>query len=138
MGRVKLDQEILGLSNLFERETRARVMDCFRDGDAIFFIVAAGQIGKAIGKGGVNIKKLQNSTGKKIRIIEYQDKVESFVKNVIYPVNVQEIVLEGNTLFIRDSSKKTKSLLIGRNGINLQRIKRAVQRFYTVDEVKVE
>ena len=137
MGRVKLDSEVLGLSSICEKITKARVKDCFRDEEVLFVVVAKGQMGKAIGKGGSNIKKLQREIGKKIKIVEYDDKVEKFVKNVIYPVVAEQILLEEGVVIIRDSSRKTKSLLIGRNGSNLQRVKRAVQRFFAVD-VKVE
>ena len=94
-------------------------------------------MGKAIGKGGANIKKIQTELGKKIRIIEFRDNMIDFVKNVIYPLKVAEVVEEENIVYIKDPNKKTKSLLIGRDGKNLKLINRAVKRFFSVDDVKV-
>jgi transcription termination/antitermination protein NusA len=139
MARVKLDQETLGLSSLMERITGARVKDCFRDDadETIYFIVEIGQLGKAVGKGGVNIKRVQREFNKKIKVIEFRSNVASFIKNIIYPLKVEEILQEDNIIFIKESSKKTKSLLIGREGKNLKLINRAVKRFFDVNEVKV-
>ncbi len=137
MARLKLDQDSLGLSSLFERLTKVRVKDCFRSEDTVYFVVAAGDAGKAIGKGAANIKKVQSSLGKKIRVIEYRDNVCSFVKNLIYPLTVEEIVEEDGGVVLRDSNYGIKSKLIGRNHKNLQILNRAVQRFFN-KEVKVE
>ncbi len=132
----KLDQETLGLSSVMERITHARVLDCFKENDAIYFVVAAGEMGKALGKGAINIKILEREIGKRVRVIEHREKVEDFVRSVIYPLKVEDVVLQGEVVEIRDNDKKTKSLLIGRDSKNLNFINLAVKRFFSV-EVKV-
>ncbi len=136
MTRLKLDQDDLALSSVIERVTGAQVKDCFKDEETLFVIVAPGEVGRAVGRNGENIHRLQAELGKRIKVIEYQDQAAAFVRKVIYPLNVQEIREEELTLIIRDSNKKTKSLLIGRDGRNLRNINRAVQRFFN-KEVKV-
>ena len=137
LARVKLDQQLLGLSTIFERLSKARVKDCFKFEETIYFVVATGEMGKAVGKGGSTIKRISQELGKKIRIIEYRDNVASFVRNVIYPLKVEEIIEEDGNLLIKDSNKKIRSLLIGRDGKNLALLDRAVKRFFNVSEVKV-
>ena len=137
MNRVKLDSEVLGLSSLMERMTGTHVKDCFRGEDSIYFIVSPGELGKAIGKGGVTVKRVQEEFGKKIRVIEYNEDLTAFVRNVIYPLAVEEVVVDEKAVILKDNSKKTKSLLIGRGGKNLELINRAVKRFFS-KEVKVE
>jgi len=122
--RLILDQETLGLASLLERRTQVEVKDCFREQDIIYFVVASGQIGKALGKGGRTIQKVQQQIGKRVKVIEYSDKVEEFVKNVILPLTVEQVIQEKGIL------------LIGRDGRNLSIINRAVRRFFAV-EVKV-
>ncbi|HLD80173.1 MAG TPA: NusA-like transcription termination signal-binding factor [Candidatus Nanoarchaeia archaeon] len=137
MTRLILDQESMGLSLLMERVTRAKVKDCFTDEEGtIFFVVASGEAGKAIGKGASNIKRLQQELQRKIRVIEYSDDVVGFVKNIIYPHRVQSIKEESEAVIINETNKKAKSLLIGRQGRNLKLINRAVKRFFNL-EVKV-
>lgn len=127
----------MGLSSLMERITKAKVKDCFTDEEGgIFFVVAPGEIGKAIGKGASNIKRLQQELQRKIRIIEYNDNVIEFVKNIIYPLHVQSITEEQGVIIIKETNKKAKSLLIGRQGRNLKLIDRAVKRFFQ-HEIKV-
>lgn len=131
MTRVILNQEIMGLSSLMERTTKAKVKDCFTDEEGtIFFVVAPGDLGKAIGKGASNIKRLQQELQRKIRVIEYSDQVVEFVKNIIYPLRVQSITEENGAVIIKETNKKAKSLLIGRQGRNLKLINRAVKRFF--------
>lgn len=137
MARIKLDQESLGLSLILERIAHVRVKDSFVFNDIAYFIVHEGQVGKAIGKGAINLKKVQHQIQKKVRVIEYNDDVKKFAANVISPVRVEEILQENEVLIIRDSNKKTKGLLFGRDGKNLKMIERAVKRFFDV-VIKIE
>ena len=137
MVRVKLDRDALGLSSILERVTHAKVKDCFKEDGILYVIVATGDVGKAIGKGGVNIHRLQEELGSKIKIIEYKDSVADFIRTIIHPLKIEEVVEEGGHILLRDSNRKAKSLLIGRDGKQLQVINRAVQRFFS-KEVKVE
>ncbi len=137
MARLILNQEIMGLSSLMERITKAKVKDCFTDEEGtVFFVVAAGEVGKAIGKSGSNIKKMQQELQRKVRVIEYSSEVVEFVKNIIYPLRAQSITEEQNMVVIQETNRKAKSLLIGRQGRNLKLINRAVQRFFP-HQVKV-
>ena len=67
---MKFDIKLIGLINVFEKVTRSRVKDAFFDKDGILvFIVKQGEIGTAIGKKGVNVKKLSTVMKKKIKLI---------------------------------------------------------------------
>jgi transcription termination/antitermination protein NusA len=135
--RVKLNKETLGLSSFFERKTGALVKDCFLEQDTVFFVVSAGNLGRALGKGGSMIRKVQEQLKKKIRIIEYSPSASAFVKNIIYPVKVQAIVEGDGQILIKDEDRKKKGQIIGRSGSNLEFINKVVGRFFDM-EVKVE
>lgn len=135
--RLKLNQNDLELSSLMEKLTNSRVKDCFTDEETVYIIVAPGQIGKVLGKGGENIRRVQKELGKRVKVIEFDEDAKKFVRNVISPIYVDDVSQEEGQLKIKDSSKKTKSLLIGRGGKNLNIINRAVKRFFSL-EVKVE
>ncbi len=137
MTRLILDQEIMGLSLLMEKITRAKVKDCFKDEEgAVYFVVSKEDFGKAVGKGGSNIRRVQQELGKRVRVIEYSENALDFVRNIIFPLRTQDIVEGEGLLVIKESNKKAKSLLIGRQGRNLKLINRAVKRFFNY-EVKV-
>lgn len=136
MVRVKLDQETLGLSSIMERRTGALVKDCFQDEDTVYFVVAPGELGKAIGKGAMHIKSISAELTKRVRVVEFNDHAVEFIKHLIYPLTVEKVTEEDDSFILQDSSKKTKGLLIGRNAKNLKFLNRAVQRFFN-KEVKV-
>ena len=136
MSRLKLDMDTLGLSSLLEKLAGVQVKDCFKEGETIYYVVGSGELGKALGRGGVIIHKLQDKLNQRVRVIEFQDNLLEFVKKVIYPLQPQQILEEENYIIIHDDSKKTKSLLIGRDGRNLKVINRAVQRFFN-KEVRI-
>jgi len=137
--RVKLDQESLGLSLLVERISKVQVKDCFKDdnNETIYVIVNKGELGKAIGKGGENIHRIQQELGKRVKMVEFKDDVTEFIRGFAYPLKLKEVVQEGNMVIVRDDDRKTKSLLIGRDAKNLKLLNRAVKRFFSVEEVKV-
>ncbi len=136
MNRLKLDQEVLGLCSIVERVTHARVIDGFKENEMYYFVVGTGEIGKAIGERGSNVQRFQQEFGKRVRMIEYNENIAQFVRNVIYPLKVERIEVKDKEVVLSDSNKKTKSLLIGRESKNLDMINRAVKRFFAVD-VKV-
>ncbi|MFA6461808.1 MAG: NusA-like transcription termination signal-binding factor [Candidatus Woesearchaeota archaeon] len=137
--RLRLDQDTLALSSILERIAKVRVKDCFKDdsNEMIYFVVDSGELGKAIGKGGVNIRILQTELNKRVRIIEYHDNVVDFIRGFIHPAEVAEVVQEDHIINIKDENRKTKSLLIGRDGKNLKLLNRAVKRFFNIEEVKI-
>ncbi len=137
MTRFKLDTADLQLSAFLERVTRVKVKDCFTERDVIYVIVPTGILGKFLGKGAINVKRLQQKLNKKIRAVEYNEDVTQFIKNFIMPLKVESVELHENEVLIKDSNKKTKSLLIGRESRNLQLLNRAVKRFFSVN-IKVE
>jgi transcription termination/antitermination protein NusA len=138
LARIKLSQDTLGLSLIFEKSSGVRVKDCFTDdGDMVYYIVGKNDIGKAVGRGGIHIKKIQKQLNKRVKVIAYADTVEKFIRNFVAPVQVHEIKLIDGKAIIEDPLKKTKGLLIGREGKNLQLLNRAVKRFFPVEEVEV-
>ncbi len=134
--KIVFNQELLGIMDIFGKITHVSVKDCFRDEDTLYFIVDKMDIGKAIGKGAENIKKIKQRLNKNVRVIAYGNNVVSFVKNFIYPTKVDDIAEEEGVVSIRSEDRKVKGLLVGRDGKNLKLINKAVKRFFDV-EVKV-
>ena len=71
MSKITYNAELLKIMMLFERITRAKLKDAFYDNNSLLtFIVAENEIGKAIGKKAVNVKKLERLLKRKIKIVE--------------------------------------------------------------------
>lgn len=70
---VTFSMETIGYINLFEKATNARVKDCLIEEGKLIFIVDQGEIGKAVGKNGANVKYLQEKLKKQIKVIEFNN-----------------------------------------------------------------
>jgi len=64
--KIKYTSELMGLMAIFQQVTRAKLKDCFFDSNSLLiFVVEPNELGKAIGKKAVNIKRLEKSFNKK-------------------------------------------------------------------------
>ena len=66
MARIKYNIDVMKYMSLFESLTGAKIKDCIVN-DTIIFIVHENEMGKAIGKHGSNIKRVENALKKKIK-----------------------------------------------------------------------
>ena len=122
--------------SLFESLTGAKVKDCIL-GDVVLFVVHENEMGKAIGKHASNIKRVENTLKKKIKLVEFNNDVSQFVQNLIYPLKAKEIKEEGMIVTIYGEDTRTKGLLIGRDRRNINSTNDIVKRYFKVEEVKV-
>ncbi|MBL7054784.1 NusA-like transcription termination signal-binding factor [Candidatus Woesearchaeota archaeon] len=136
MTRIKYDADLMNIIRLFENMTGAKLKDCISN-ERIVFIVEENEIGRAIGKHGVNIKRLENMLKKKIKVIEFSQNVLQFIKNLLYPLQVLNIENNDNIITITGPDTKTKGLIIGRNKQNLNNLISAVKRYFDVGDIRV-
>ncbi|MFH1590648.1 MAG: NusA-like transcription termination signal-binding factor [archaeon] len=138
MGRIRYDVNLMNYMSLFESVTRTRAKDCLVDRNKdLIFIVHEGQIGKAIGKGAVHIRRLTNLLKKKIRLIESASSPEDFLRNIVAPLQIVSVENQDGVLVVKGPDMKTKGLLMGRNLQNLRETESIVQRFFDIRSVKV-
>src|SRR3989338_5999077 len=122
--------------SIFESLTAANVKDCIVN-EQMLFIVNENDMGKAIGKQGSNVKRIENLVKKKIRLVEFNDDVVQFVQNLIYPIKAKEIKEEIGIVNIYCNDIKSKGMLIVRDRHNINFVNGVVKRHFDVEEVKV-
>ena len=132
----------MGFMALFDRFARVSLKDCFEDDNGLLtFVVAGSDVGKAVGKGAVTVRKLQDLLKRRVRIIGHYDDIIRFLQAVIYPLRVASIEEEtsedGPVYVLKSQDTKTKSLLIGRNAKNLRNTEVIVKRYFPLKELKV-
>ena len=134
--KITYDSDLIKVMNLFESLTNARIKDCLIDEERYVFIVEDQDVGKAIGKKGVNIRKLEGLLKKKIKIVGFAEDVKTFIKHLIFPIEAE---IEENEHIISLKSRDTKSrgILIGRNARNLKSLKEIVKRHFQFEDIKV-
>ncbi|HII71270.1 TPA: NusA-like transcription termination signal-binding factor [Candidatus Woesearchaeota archaeon] len=139
MTKIVYDQDTMQKMTLFEQLTRAKLKDFFDDPvqERLVFIVDKGELWKALGKKSVNVPKLMKAFGRKIKIVEFDDDLCQFIKNMAHPLKINDVSEEGGIVTIKHEDLQTKGLLIGRNAKNLRNLEKNVRRFFEVEEIKV-
>jgi N utilization substance protein A len=135
--KIKYDINLMKFISLFESITRAEVKDCFEIGERLVFVVKEGNIGKALGKGGSNVRRLEGMLKRKLRVIEFNSNLLRFIQNIIYPSKVKDIVEEDNIVTITPPDSETRGYLIGRGAVNLNATKDIVKRYFEITDIKV-
>ena len=140
---IKLSTDQMRLISLFQNVTKATARDCLDDEkqNRIIFVVNEGMMGLAIGKGGSNIKSLQNILKRNVELIEYFDDPIKFLKNILNPKLVNEIKLDtkpdgsSQATIIVDRGKK--GLVVGREGHNAEKARLFAKRYFDISSVLI-
>ena len=138
--KIKYDFSLMKFIAMFEQETRARIKDCFVDGktEGLVFVVEPGELGKAVGKQGIHVKKFEQKLKKKVRIVEFNPEKLQFIRNMILPLKLRNIEEnQDGIIIIEGGDMQTKGLLIGRAAQNLRNLEENVRRYYDIKEIKV-
>ena len=124
------------LMTLFESISGAKVKDAIAN-DKVTFVIEENDMGKAIGKNGMNIKKMEHMLKKRVKLVEFSNDVVQFVRNIIHPIEVQNIEYDNGIVTIKGKDTGTKSMLIGREHQNLNHTIDLVKRYFDVKGIKV-
>jgi N utilization substance protein A len=137
---LSFDAETLGYIRIFEERTGAGVKDCFESEGKLLFLVAPGEIPKAVGPAGAVIDRLKELLKKEIQVIEYSDDAETLVRNIFYAFGATkvEIAPKGNgrhaTVTV-DPAWKARA--IGKAGKNLKLARSVLMRHTDIHSVSV-
>jgi N utilization substance protein A len=141
--KIKLTSDELRLMSLFQSITSVTARDCVVDDkmDRVIFIVNKGQMGLAIGKGGMTIRQLQNVVTRKVELVEYSDDASDFVRNILNPQMVNEVKITQRT----DGSKqavvlvdaKRKGVVVGKEGRNAEKARLLAKRYFQISNVLI-
>lgn len=136
--KIVYDMATMQVMAHFERMTGARLKDCIVTEQVVFFIVEAGDAGKAIGPRGANVKRLEAALKKRVRVVEFTHELVSFIKNLVYPIDVKQVKEQDDgVVVITPPDLKSRGLLIGRNAQNLRAYESVLQRFFPIKELRV-
>ena len=140
---IKLSTDQIRLISLFQNVTKTTARDCLDDEkqNRIIFVVNEGKMGLAIGKGGSNMKSLQNILKRNVELVEYFDDPAKFLKNILNPKFVNEVKLDtkpdgsSQAIIIVDHGKK--GLVVGREGRNAEKARLFAKRYFDISSVLI-
>jgi len=135
---VKFDTETIRLITFFENFTGVSVKDCLIGDNCIYFIVEEGKVGIAIGKNGSSVKNVERMVGRSVKLLEFSNDLNVFVKKLIPQVNEIKVRNENGRVIVDIKvEKKNRALVIGRGGRNLKVFKKLLQRTHNINELIV-
>ncbi len=143
MTPVRLSMDDMQMIARYEQITGASAVDVIIDdeGDRIIIVVRQGQLGKAIGRGGTNVKAASDAFGRTIDIVELADSVEEFVKNALSPARVEKVKIvehrDGTRVATVTVKSEDRGIAIGRDGRNVSRARILAKRHYDLDNVTI-
>ena len=131
------------LMSLFQNVTKVTAHDCLDDEkqNKIIFVVNEGKMGLAIGKGGSNIKSLQNILKRNVELVEHFDDPIKFLKNILNSKLVNEVKLDtkqdGSSQATVIVDQGNKGLVVGREGRNAERARLFAKRYFDISNVQI-
>ncbi len=141
MPAIRLTDEELRYANLFSQITGITPLDTVIDQTygRIIFVVNKGCAPFAVGKGGVNIKKLRDLLGKDVEVVEAGDTPEELIKNSLYPARVVSVKItkmpSGEKIAMAVVHSNDKAIAIGKYGRNINRAKLLAKRYFDIDRI---
>ncbi len=138
LGRIRYDANLLKLMSFFEASTKAKLRDCFVDGNGLLvFVVESAQYGLAVGREGANVRRVEESLKRKVKIVEFSDDLATFVNGLIQPLKASSVDVAEGVVTIAPASASDRGLLIGRGGKNVHNFQTIVQRYFPIKELKI-
>ncbi len=131
---VQFDMATIKLIGLFQEVTGAHVKDTLETDAEVYFVVAEGEYGLAIGKGGAKIKSTERAIKKPIKIFEYSPDLETFVRNMI-PEAQHISIMDGDVRVKIGASDRAR--VIGKGGARAKSIGKFLERLHDVKSFKV-
>ena len=135
--KIVYDMGTMQIMAHFEQLTHARLKDCIVSETQVVFVIEPGDMGKAIGPRGAHVKRLEAALKRKVKMVEFAHELVSFIKNLVYPIDVKEVAEHDGIVVIVPPDLKSRGLLIGRNAQTLRAYEAVVQRFFPIKELRV-
>ncbi len=138
MSSVKITSDEIKYIALFENITGAITKDVIIDDDRLIFVVKEGDIGRAIGKRGINIKRAKDMLHRNIDIVEFADSEVEFIKNTLAPARIKSVSIsekKDRKVAIVNVEPKDRGIAIGKNGKNVARARLLAKRYLNIDDV---
>lgn len=137
--RVTLSDTALRHIALFEDVTGASAVDCLVGDERVCFLVAAGEMGDAIGPDGTTVAQVEERLGKRVSLVENADTPGLFVANALAPAVVHNVTISENssTVAYVEVDRADTGVAIGRDGETIETARRLVKRHFDIDGIEL-
>ncbi|WP_440988207.1 NusA-like transcription termination signal-binding factor [Haloarchaeobius baliensis] len=136
---VTLTDEALRILGLFEEVTGASGRDCLVEDDRVVVLVAAGDMGTAIGPGGQHVAEVEERLGRDVKLVEDADTAADFVANALAPAAVYHVTISenGDVVAYAEVDEADTGVAIGADGRNIDTARELAKRHFDVDDIQL-
>ncbi|NPA86963.1 MAG: NusA-like transcription termination signal-binding factor [Candidatus Diapherotrites archaeon] len=137
---MRLTTDQIRMMAAFESVTGVLARDCIFDDRSAVFVVDERSVGKAVGKKGQNVKKLQNLLNRRVEVIGYSDDPVRFLKNIFHPAHILAVnVIDKNGKKIArvHIDKESKRIFERKIESRMKIAKTLAKRYFNIDNVVV-
>ena len=137
---TKLEMQDIQYMNLFSKITKVQASNCFKYNSHIVFVVKAQNVMRAVGSNGINVKRLSERIGKKIKIApapRSERDIQRFTLSIVHPVQFKHIMNNGGDVTIQAGGIQPKAMLIGRESSKLNELKSILKQYFKVRSLKI-
>lgn len=127
------DTDTIRTITAFENITGTEVRDCVKN-DTIYFLVNPGKVAIAIGRNGQTIKTAEKMLNKAIKVLEWSENSEEFVRRLI--PQAQKIEINGQKAIVALDSRD-RGVVIGKEGSNIKILRELLERNSEIKELKI-
>lgn len=137
---VKFDTEAMRLISLFESITGVCPIDFMECDGTYIFLLRKDDMGLAIGRERRTIKIVERMMKRKVRVVEYSEDPETFIRNLFSPIEIRGISIvekDGKRIAYVEVRPDQRVMAIGRNGRRIEGINALIRRHHELERVVV-
>jgi len=138
---ITLTDEARRYISVVEEETDATVRDCVVEEsfERLLFVVKAGEMARAIGPGGENVRELEERLDREIKLVEDAENAEVFVANALAPAAVYNVTVSENddTVAYAEVDQHDTGVAIGKDGKNIAAARTLAARHFDIDDIEL-
>jgi N utilization substance protein A len=137
--RVSLSDAARQFIVLFEDVTGATARDCLVFDDRVVILVAAGEMGRAIGPGGRTVREVEDRIGRTVELVEDAETPEAFVASALAPAAVRHVTVseQNDRVAYVEVPEEDRGVAIGADGRNIETARELARRHHDVDDIRL-
>ena len=138
---VTIDMQLMRYINLFARTTRVETTKVFVYNNQIIFAVPKAKVSLAIGRGAVNVKRLNEILRKKIKVVampavDSDEGIGKFVEDVVAPIEFNKVEVKENSVVV-NAGRQSKAALIGRGRQREKELADVLKNFFHITKLRI-
>ena len=131
-----INMQTMRYINLLDKASHVKTKQCFVYNNTIFFAVPRELVSRAIGPAAVNVRKIQEDLGKKVRIIAEPAGLREaprFLHDLVAPTKFKSLEIKEGCFVIIAGNNQSKASLIGRDRRRAEELHKIIHELFGFD-----